>query len=109
MNDETPLLQLEMKVSFLCKYQTFLYILENDDSYFSSLQLVPFNNISEYDIDIEITTFETGVRVIYIPIVSGSRMKEWSTEEMKLLFQMAKSAVCAQKRGRGISKSWISK
>lgn len=57
----------------------------------------------------EITIFETGTKILYVPIVSGSRMKEWMEDVMIVLKNIATLEHCTQIRGQGLSRAWMKK
>ena len=54
----------------------------------------------------EIQTFETGFKILYVPIVSGSRMREWMDDVMTVLISLAKQHGCKEIRGQGLKDSW---
>jgi len=58
---------------------------------------------------LNVSTLDTGLKVLYIPITSGTRMDEWLDDFMVVAHQMAKDYECTQIRGLSVRKGWLKK
>ena len=55
---------------------------------------------------LELRTFDTGEKALFIPIFGGSKMEEWADQMLKVLHAIAKDFGCTQLRGIGARKGW---
>ena len=56
---------------------------------------------------VEATTYETGHKVLFIPITGGDRMDEWLDRFMELAHTIARDLGCHEMRGMACRKSWL--
>ena len=56
---------------------------------------------------LEIRTFDTGEKALFIPIFGGSKMAEWTDQMLNVLHAIAKDFGCTQLRGIGARKGWV--
>ncbi len=54
----------------------------------------------------EIHTYETGYKVLYIPITAGSRLDEWMEDSLKIANRIALDFGCKELRGM-VRPGWI--
>jgi len=55
----------------------------------------------------ETCTYETGYKVLFIPITGGDRMNEWLADFLKIAHQIARDYGCAELRGISARKGWV--
>ena len=55
---------------------------------------------------LETREFETGHKVLLIPITAGTRMSEWLDDFLRLAHQLAKDSGCKELRGISCRKGW---
>lgn len=58
---------------------------------------------------LDIKVLDSGVRVLYIPIIAGSEMDVWLEEAHRICVQIAKDYNCTELRGIAVRKGWMSK
>jgi len=56
---------------------------------------------------LQVETYETGYRVLCIPITGGSRMEEWTDEFLDLVTDLAKEYKCSELRGIACRPGWL--
>jgi len=56
---------------------------------------------------LEKATYDTGHKVLYIPITGGDRMDEWLDRFMDLAHAIARDLGCAELRGMACRKGWL--
>lgn len=56
---------------------------------------------------LESSIFETGHKVLYIPITGGDRMDEWLDRFMSLAHAIARDLKCNEIRGMSCRKGWL--
>ena len=56
-----------------------------------------------------VRTLDSGIKALYIPIVSGSEIDTWDEDYMALLTKIAKAYGCTELRGMSIRKGWMTK
>lgn len=55
---------------------------------------------------LRVFTFPTGLKVLEIPTISGSRMKEWAVRFLELCHAIAREQNCTELRGFSARKGW---
>jgi hypothetical protein len=55
---------------------------------------------------IEIKTFDTGEKALFIPVFGGKYMSEWTGQMLNVLHAIAKDFGCSELRGIGARKGW---
>ena len=58
---------------------------------------------------LEVRTFDTGIRSLYIPITGGNRLDEWMEDFLNVCKAIAKDFKCTQLRGLAVRKGWMRK
>lgn len=58
---------------------------------------------------LEVRTFDTGIRSLYIPITGGDRLNEWMVDFLTVCKAIAKDYKCTQLRGLAVRKGWMRK
>ena len=53
------------------------------------------------------TTYDTGHKVMFIPITGGERMEEWLDDFMNIAQALAKDFQCHEIRGMACRKGWL--
>ena len=56
---------------------------------------------------LNVVTFDTGLRAMYVPIVGGKYMNEWVDESMLVAKAIAKDYNCTELRGFAVRKGWL--
>jgi len=54
----------------------------------------------------ETCTYETGHKVMFIPIVGGDRLEEWMKDFLDIAHQIAREYGCQELRGMAVRKGW---
>lgn len=54
-----------------------------------------------------VRVFETGLRVLELPIVGGVRMADWLTPFMEFILSIAKQLECTELRGYAVRDGWM--
>lgn len=58
---------------------------------------------------LEVCTLDTGIKVLYIPITSGSEMELWLENFLDLAKVIAKDFNCVELRGLSVRNGWMRK
>jgi hypothetical protein len=58
---------------------------------------------------IEIRTFDSGIKALYIPVVGGTEMDNWSDQFFRIVHAIAKDFGCRELRGLAARKGWVRK
>lgn len=56
---------------------------------------------------LQVSTMETGFKVLYIPITGGARMDEWLGRFMEIAHGIARDLECDELRGLACRKGWL--
>lgn len=56
---------------------------------------------------LEIRTFDSGVKAMYIPVVGGNYMDEWADQFLEIAKAIAKDFGCRELRGLAARKGWL--
>jgi len=56
---------------------------------------------------VEQVTYETGHRVLFIPLVGGDRMDEWMERFLDIVHAIARDMNCDELRGMACRKGWL--
>ena len=56
---------------------------------------------------LDVVTFDSGLRAMYIPIVGGNYMDEWLEESFEVAKAIAKDLNCSEVRGLAARKGWL--
>ena len=56
---------------------------------------------------LEVQELDTGLRVLYIPITAGTRMREWLEPFLAVAKRIAKDYKCVELRGMSVRKGWL--
>lgn len=58
---------------------------------------------------LDVRELDSGMKVLYVPVIGGTRLDEWSAEFMTILKQAAKDYGCEELRGMAVRKGWMTK
>lgn len=58
---------------------------------------------------VEIFTFNSGLKALYIPIIGGERIDEWGVEFFNICKDYAKQVGCTELRGLAARAGWMRK
>ena len=58
---------------------------------------------------LDVKTLDSGMKVLYIPIIGGAELDNWSEDFMKLATEIAKDFGCSELRGMAVRKGWMTK
>ena len=58
-------------------------------------------------ITLEIRTFDTGIRALYLPVIGGNEMFDWMDQYLDVAHAIAKDFNCQQIRGLAARKGWM--
>jgi len=58
---------------------------------------------------LEIHTFKTGIKALYIPITGGDELDEWLGEFLEKVKSIARDYGCTEIRGKAVRNGWIRK
>lgn len=58
---------------------------------------------------VEVRTFDSGIKALYIPIVGGDEMDNWYKQFLEVCKALAKDLGCRELRGIAARKGWIRK
>jgi hypothetical protein len=56
---------------------------------------------------LEVRTFDTGVKALYVPVVGGNEMESWLDQFLNVAKAIAKDFGCTQLRGIAVRKGWL--
>lgn len=56
---------------------------------------------------LEVRTFDTGLRAMYIPLVAGKDIHKWIDRGFKVIEAIAKDYNCTELRGISVRKGWM--
>lgn len=56
---------------------------------------------------LEVLTFDTGVKALYLPICGGDRMDEWLERSHGVVVAIAKDLGCTRLRGISLRPAWL--
>ena len=54
-----------------------------------------------------INTLDSGMRILYLPVVSGNRMNEWLDDFFDFAHELARNFKCDEIRGMSVRKGWL--
>lgn len=60
-------------------------------------------------ITLEIRTFDSGVKALWLPLVGGDMMAEWMDRVLEVSEAIAKDFSCGELRGIAVRKGWMRK
>ena len=58
---------------------------------------------------LEVQTFDTGLKVLYIPIIGGSSIDEWGEQFFCMCKDLALQSGCSELRGMAARTGWLRK
>lgn len=58
---------------------------------------------------VEVRTFETGLKALYIPITSGSHLDDWMPDFLEAAKGIARDFGCTELRGIAVRPGWLKK
>lgn len=58
---------------------------------------------------LDVRTLDSGIKVLYIPIIAGSEMELWMDDFLEILVAIAKNYGCAELRGLAVRNGWLRK
>ena len=58
---------------------------------------------------LDVKTLDSGLKVLYVPIIGGAELDLWSEDFMELLKKVAKDYGCSELRGMAVRKGWMTK
>ena len=58
---------------------------------------------------LDIKHMDSGIKILYIPITSGSEMELWLSDFLEVAKTIAKSYGCVELRGMSVRKGWMTK
>lgn len=58
---------------------------------------------------LQITTLDTGNKILYVPITAGAEMELWLDEFLKIAIAIAKDYNCIELRGLAVRNGWLRK
>ena len=60
-------------------------------------------------ITLNVVTFDTGLKALYLPLVSGKYFDQWCDRYFKVVCAIAKDLNCTELRGISVRKGWLRK
>ena len=58
---------------------------------------------------LDVKTLDSGMKVLYVPIIGGAELDAWAEDFMAMLKVIAKDYGCTELRGMAVRKGWMSK
>lgn len=58
---------------------------------------------------LEIVTFDSGVKALFLPVVGGTEMDEWLDQGLEVVKAIAKDYGCRELRGLAARAGWVKK
>jgi hypothetical protein len=58
---------------------------------------------------LDVKTLDSGIKVLYVPIIGGAELDLWAEDFMTLLKAVAKDYGCSELRGMAVRKGWMTK